>query len=84
MIRTQIYLPDEMASELKLLAQQLNTSMSETIRMALTKAIPQIKKKKIKNIGALDAIIDLAKTDYAPKDLSENIDEYLYGKYRIK
>lgn len=79
MIRTQIYLPDKMAQELKILAGELNISISETIRRAINKALPQIKKRQAKG---LDTIIDLIKTDKGPRNLSENIDKYLYGKYR--
>jgi len=76
MIRTQLYLPEEITLELKLLAQQLNTSVAETIREVIAKGLPQIKKKKAKN---LDAIVGMVKSDRAPKDLSENLDKYLYG-----
>ena len=76
MIRTQLYLPEEITGELKLLAHQLNISVAETIRRVLVKGIPQVKKKKYKN---LDAIVGMIKSDKAPKDLSENLDQYLYG-----
>ena len=76
MIRTQLYLPEEISWELRLLAQQLNTSVAETIRKAIVKGMPKIRKRKKKN---LDDIVGMIKTDKAPKNLSENLDQYLFG-----
>ena len=75
-MRTQLYLPEELVLELKFLAQELNTSVSETIRRTISKGIPKVKKKKSRG---LDNIVGMIKTDKAPKDLSENLDKYLFG-----
>lgn len=77
MIRSQLYLPEEIVWDLKVLAQQLNISVSETIRKAIVRGIPQI--RKIKKGKDLDDIVGMIKSDRAPKDLSENLDKYLYG-----
>ncbi len=77
MIRTQLYLPEEIIWELKLVAQRLDNSVAEIVRKALVKGIPQIEEKGQKN---LDAIVGMVKSDKAPRDLSENLDQYLFGK----
>lgn len=76
MIRTQLYLPEELTLELKLLAQQLDVPIAEVIRKALTKGIHEVKKKKTKG---LEGIVGMIKSDKAPRDLSEKLDKYLYG-----
>ena len=77
MIRTQLYLPEELRLELRLLAQQLNVPVAEVVRKALIKGIPQVKKKKARG---LDVIVGMIKFDKAPKNLSENLDRYLFGE----
>lgn len=77
MLRTQLYLPEEIVWELKLVAQQLDTSVAEIVRKALVKGIPQVKEKRQKN---LDAIVGMVKFDKAPRNLSENLDKYLFGE----
>ena len=76
MIRTQLYLPDELSNELKLLAQQLNISVAETTRKAISKGLSHIKEKP----QNLDSIVGMIKSDKAPKNLSENLDKYLFGQ----
>lgn len=77
MIRTQLYLPEEITYELKLMSRQLNLSLAETIRRTLTKGIAQVKNKEKKYRG-LEAIVGMIKSDKAPKNLSQNLDKYLY------
>lgn len=74
MIRTQLYLPEELVWELRLLAQQLNASVAETIRKALVRGISRIREKRVD----LDDIVGMIKSDSAPEDLSKNLDRYLF------
>lgn len=75
MIRTQLYLPEELTWELKLLAQQFDVPVAQIIRKALTKGIPEVKKKKMRGLAG---IVGMIKSDKAPKDLSEKLDKYLF------
>ena len=86
MTRTQIYLPPNQVRQLKRIAVERNTSMSETIRQILGERLEEQPKKKVaqkKNAG--ESLLELADQinkkwkGKAPADLSENMDKYLYG-----
>ncbi|MDP2638412.1 MAG: ribbon-helix-helix domain-containing protein [Candidatus Levybacteria bacterium] len=77
MIRTQIYLPKELYQEIDLVAKKENKPKAEIIREAVEEAL----EKKRGNAG--DVLLKLAKMAKkynwkGPKDLSKNIDKYLY------
>jgi hypothetical protein len=74
MIRTQVYLPDEIYRDLKLLANSEGVNFSSLIREGAEKVIKSKKKKSDwrKFIGAGGK--------GGPKDLSSTIDYYLYGE----
>lgn len=75
MIRTQIYLPQDLYLQAKLLADSQNTTISQLIRQSLIK---KITKKTSKNKPRLlDGFIAKGKGK-PPKDLATNIDYYLY------
>lgn len=77
MIRTQIYIPEEIHQATKLLAQKQGKTLAELIRSFITVGVIE-EKKKIKK----RPLSSLAKLGVAggPKDLSKNIDKYLYQK----
>ncbi|CAN5314925.1 hypothetical protein BH10PAT1_BH10PAT1_1360 [soil metagenome] len=74
MIRTQIYLPDDLYNDLKLLAQTGNKNISQLIREG-AKILLEKKAKKKKFDPWKDFI---GKGKGGPKDLSKNLDHYLY------
>ena len=77
MIRTQIYLPKELYQEIGLVAIKENKPKAQVIREVLEKDL----KKKRGNAGEfLLEIAAMAKKNKwkGPKDLSKNIDKYLY------
>lgn len=76
MIRTQIYLPDDLYNELKLLANTGKTKFSELIREGAKLVIAQKIKRKKKFDPWKDFIGKGIKG--RPKDLSKKIDYYLY------
>jgi len=77
MLRTQIYLPEELGQELKLLAQKKAKPTAWVIRELLHESLERRKKKR--NAGTvLKEIASLAA--YGPGDLSTNLFDYLYGK----
>lgn len=83
MIRTQIYIPEEIHQATKFLAQKQGKSMAELLRSFITMGVIE-EKKKIKT-PSLDRLIKLG-VKGGPKDLSKNFDKYLvesiYGNNR--
>jgi len=75
MLRTQIYLPEEMGYQLRFLAQKTQKPTAEIIRKLLGEAL----RKQKKNAGTtLKQIANLAIS--GPGDLSTHLFDYLYGK----
>lgn len=84
MIRTQIYLPLNQLQLLKQTALEERTSVSEVIRRKLASPGTKVKRfaKPKKSVG--ESLLGLAtlfekKGVKGPKDLSKNMDKYLYG-----
>lgn len=76
MLRTQIYLPEELRQELKLLAMKEAKTTAEVIRRLLKEGL---KKQKKKSTGTfLEELASMA--GRGPKDLSSNFSDYAYGK----
>lgn len=77
MFRTQIYLPEELHQLAKLEAKKEHESLAEFIRRCLEKGIKEKKSQvPLKHISALS---ELGITG-GPRDLSKNMDKYLYGR----
>ena len=77
MIRTQIYLPDDLYNDLKLLASSGEKNMSQLIREGAKLVV--IKKNRIKK--KFDPWKEfIGKGKDGPKDLSTNLDHYLYDE----
>ncbi len=77
MIRTQVYIPDDLHRELKLLVATGNDNFSTLIR----EGIELVVKKKTKKKRKFNVWRDFIGTmKGGPKDLSKNIDYYLYVK----
>lgn len=78
MLRTQVYLPEELDQDLKLLAKKEEKAVAELIRELLREGLAR-KKRKRKNAG--DTLLDIAKlAGKGPGDLSTNLFDYLYGE----
>lgn len=78
MLRTQVYLSEELNQELKLLAVKEDKPVAEIIREFLHEGLEKRRRKK-KNAGTtLKEIAALAIE--GPGDLSTNLFDYLYGK----
>lgn len=84
MIRTFIYFPEELAEELNHLATTTKKSKAAVIREALEEGLASIKKSKSGGTQALFKIAELGKGINAkgPKDLSANLDTYLWEKQK--
>ena len=82
MIRTQVYLTEEQARDIKLLAQRENKHEAEVIRELLDIGFDASRNTSRETTG--EAMLRLAKLGEklqvkAPADLSSRIDDYLYG-----
>lgn len=77
MIRTQVYLPKHLHQEINIIAKREKKAAAQVVRELLEEGLSI--KKKNNNIGK--AFIALSKVGgKGPKDLSDNIDEYLYAE----
>lgn len=77
MIRTQVYLPEEMHRDLKLMASARDVNYSTLIRIGVTRVLKDDQVKK-KNSDAWKSFIG-AGGKGGPKDVASRIDYYLYG-----
>ena len=77
MLRTQIYLPEELYQEIKWLAKKKEQSTASLIRDFLGESLKRTKKKR--NAGTTLKEITALATE-GPSDLSTNLFDYLYGE----
>ena len=80
MIRTQVYLPQNLYTQIQLRAAQANQPAAVLIRKYLTDGY----KKNFKKGSAKEALLELARHagKGGPPDLATNHDDYLYGDKR--
>jgi hypothetical protein len=83
MVRTQVYLTEEQARDIKLQAKRENKAEAEVIRELVNKGLDTSQRANRETTG--DALLRFAKLGeelqvQAPTDLSSRIDEYLYGE----
>lgn len=79
MIRTQIYIPEPLHQNAKLAAKKENKPVAALYRKFIAEGLEAVQKKQAEK--SLDFLINL-KFRGGPKDLSKNIDHYLYGAPR--
>lgn len=77
MIRTQVYIPEDQYNELKLLTAMGYGTFSELFREGLDIVIKKKTTKKIKKFDPWKDFIGKGGKG-GPKDLSKNMDYYLY------
>lgn len=78
MIRTQIYIPEEMHSQLLQIAQAQSTSMAQVTRKLIEKGLKTSKNIDTSGKTVMRRLLNMNITG-GPKDLSTNLDHYLYG-----
>lgn len=80
MIRTQIYLPEELYQEVDLVAQRQKKPKAQIIREVLKEGLTKMNQKETigEALGKLIAIGQKYTPKNAPTDLSINHDKYLY------
>ncbi|HCS78908.1 TPA: hypothetical protein DIV55_04155 [Patescibacteria group bacterium] len=82
MLKTYLYVPEELVAKINLMAKSQNKSKAEVIRQALEKGISAIHQQGTASAQALLKIAEIGKKYNlkGPKDGSEKMDEYLWGK----
>lgn len=76
MIRTQVYLPKTLYQQIDLVARREKKAKAAVIRERLEKSLKDNKPRET----VRDAFLRLAAIGgKGPKDLSKNLDDYLYG-----
>lgn len=79
MVRIQSYFPKQLLEELRLLAEENETSLAEVIRMATRDFAEKLSKAKASKNGASVLLKSASKIAFTgPKDLSSKADKYLY------
>ena len=79
MIRTQVYLTEDQARDIKLRAKRQNKREAEVIRELLSEGLKTAPPARQESTGA--SLLRLAAIGgKAPADLSTRVDDYLYGK----
>jgi len=84
MLRKQVYFTEDLDREVKFRALEQRKSEAEVIRELLYQGIKkQEKREKFESAG--DFLLNLASLNIkGSKDLSENLDDYLYGAKSLK
>lgn len=82
MLKTYLYVPEELEKKIIRTAKAQNKSKAEVIRQALEKGITTVMQQGSASAQALLKIAEIGKKYNlkGPKDGSEKMDEYLWGK----
>lgn len=82
MLKTYLYVPEELDEKINLTARIQNKSKAEVIRQAIEKGITAIQSQGTASVQALLKIAQIGRqfNVKGPKDGSKNLDEYLWGK----
>lgn len=83
MLKTYLYVPEELDKEINNLAKAEGKSKAEILRKALKEGVSQMKRKKV---GSAEILLRIAKLGKkykvrGPRDASLRMDEYLWDKY---
>ena len=79
MIRTQVYLTEDQARDIKLRAKRENKHEAEVIRELLSEGMKKAASKAQESTG--ESLLRLAAIGgKGPADLSSRVDDYLYGE----
>ena len=81
MLRTYIYLPEHLDKKIDYTAKTQKTSKAEIIRQALEKGLLAVQYQGGTSAQALLKIAEIGEknNEKGPKDLSENLNNYLWG-----
>lgn len=81
MLKTYLYIPDHLDEKIKTTAKIQNKSKAEVIRQALEKGIVSVQHQSNASAQALLEIAEIGEKykPKGPKDLSTNMDKYLWN-----
>lgn len=81
MLKTYLYIPEELDNQINFTAQAQNKSKAEVIRQALKKGIGAVIQQGAVSAKALLKIAEVGEMHQpqGPEDLSANLDNYLWG-----
>ena len=87
MLKTYLYLPEELDNQIKRVATFNKASKAETIRQVLKEGLEVVEAKKSKK-GNAESLVKLAEIGNknnlkGPKDASKNLDKYLWKNYEL-
>lgn len=82
MLKTYLYVPDQLEEKINLTAKTQNKSKAEVIRQALEKGITAMQQQGTASAQALLKIAEIGNKYNltGPKDGSEKMDEYLWSQ----
>lgn len=85
MLRKQLYLPEELDQEIKLQALKEQKAEAEVIRDLLYRGLKKTPRAKNRFKTPADFLLHMVSYNVkGPKDLSKNLDRYLYGDKSLK
>lgn len=82
MLKTYLYIPDDLDKKIKSTAKRQNKSKAEVIRVALEKGIKNIEQQNNVSAQALFKLAEIGKLNKlsGPKDSSERMNDLLWAK----
>lgn len=82
MLKTYLYIPDQLEDKIKDTARLIKKSKAEVMRQALEKGIRIVQHQGTASVQVLFKVAELGKKYKVkgPKDAVKHFDEYLYGK----
>ncbi len=83
MIRTQVYFDESIHKKLLKLAKLHKKTMAQIVRESVDEKVKHLEEKDTSGISFIQSLIDNAVTG-GSRDLSINIDHYLYGAPKKK
>ena len=81
MLKTYLYIPEHLKEKITQTAQNQNKSKAEIIRQALEKGITAVSQQGTVSAQAMLRVAEVGEKyqPRGPKDLSANLDKYLWG-----
>lgn len=83
MLKTYLYLPEQLNKQVEQLADNRKTSKAEIIRKALERGLSVLRRQNISSAEVLLKIAELGKKHRVkgPQDASTNMDKYLWTEH---
>lgn len=81
MLKTYLYLPEELNKKVESAAKRQKKSKAEVLRKAIEEGINTVEEQTSSGVEVLFKLAEIGKkyNPKGPKDLSKNIDKYLWG-----